>query len=83
MLALMLFANCILIWVPGLIWLGLFKVVAGTPATITGLLVGSVPFIPGDITKAVIAAAIARGMTPKLAYNGEVDKGKWANWRIP
>ena len=83
MLGLMLFANFILIWVPGLIWLGLFKVVAGTPATITGLLVGSVPFIPGDITKAVLAATIARGITPKLAYNGEVDKGKWANWRIP
>jgi biotin transporter BioY len=42
-----------------------------------------VPFIAGDIIKAVAAATIARGVTPKSAYNGEVDKGKWANWRIP
>jgi hypothetical protein len=25
-----------------------------------------------------LAASIARGITPKSAYNGEVDKGKWA-----
>jgi biotin transporter BioY len=41
------------------------------------------PYIPGDIIKAVAAAGIARGVTPKLAYNGEVDKGKWAGWRLP
>jgi len=57
--------------------------VAGTPVTFIGSLVGSVTYIPGDIIKAVAAAAIARGVTPKSAYNGEVDKGKWANWRIP
>lgn len=86
MLGLMLFANFILIYIPGLIWLGLWlNVVAGTPtASFTVLLgMGLLPFIPGDITKAVLAAAIARGVTPKLAYNGEVDKGKWASWRIP
>ncbi len=83
MLVLMLFANFILIWVPGIIWLGLFKMMAGTQVAIISLLVGSVSYIPGDIIKAVAAAAIARGVTPKLAYNGEVDKGKWANWRIP
>jgi biotin transporter BioY len=37
---------------------------------------GAIPFVPGDITKAVMAAAIAGGITPKVAYNGEVDKGK-------
>jgi len=84
MLGLMLFANFILIWVPGLIWrVAWLNMVAGTPVTFIGSLVGSVPYIPGDIIKAVAAAAIARGVTPKSAYNGEVDKGKWANWRIP
>jgi len=84
MLVLMLLANFILIWVPGLIWrVAWLNIVAGTPVTFIGSLVGSVTYIPGDIIKAVAAAAIARGVTPKSAYNGEVDKGKWANWRIP
>jgi len=85
MLALMLFANFVLIYVPGLLQLGLWvNLVGGEPVTLATLLgMGAVPFIAGDVTKAVVAAAIARGVTPKLAYNGEVDKGKWASWRIP
>ena len=85
MLALMLFANFVLIYVPGLFQLGLWlKLVSGEPVAFTTLLgMGAIPFIAGDITKAVMAAAMARGMTPKQAYNGEVDKGKWASWRIP
>jgi biotin transport system substrate-specific component len=85
MLVLMLFANFILIYVPGLLQLGLWaNLVRGEPATFATLLgMGAVPFIAGDVTKAVVAAAIARGVTPKLAYNGEVDKEKWASWRIP
>ncbi len=86
MLVLMLFANFILIYVPGLIWLGIWlNMVAVTPAASFAALLGMglLPFIAGDVTKAVLAAAIARGITPKLAYNGEVDKGKWASWRIP
>ena len=85
MLGLMLFANFVLIYVPGLIWLGLWlNMVAGTPVTFTALLgMGAIPFIAGDITKAVAAAAIARGVTPKTAYNGELDKDKWASWRLP
>jgi biotin transport system substrate-specific component len=85
MLGLMLFASLIIIYVPGLLQLGLWlNLVKGEPATFTSLLtMGAVPFIAGDITKAIIAAAIARGVTPKSAYNGEADKGKWANWRLP
>ena len=85
MLGLMLFANFILIYVPGLIQLGLWlNLVKGQPATFASLLaMGAVPFIAGDITKAVLAAAIARGVTPKMAYNGETDKDKWARWRLP
>ena len=78
MLALMLFANFVLIYVPGLLLLGLWlKSVGGGSVTFTTLLsMGAIPFIPGDITKAVMAAALARGITPKRAYNGEVDKGR-------
>jgi len=85
MLALMLFANFVLIYVPGLLLLGLWlKSVGGGSVTFATLLsMGAIPFIPGDITKAVMAAALARGIIPKSACNGEVDKGKWTNWRIP
>ena len=85
MLALMLFANFVLIYVPGLLQLGLwFNLAKGEPVSFTALFsMGVFPFIAGDVTKAVIAAAIARGITPKSAYNREVDKGKWANWRVP
>jgi len=85
MLGLMLFASLVLIYVPGLIWLGLWlNMGTGTPTSFVTLLsMGAVPFIAGDITKAVLAAAIARGITPKLAYNGELDKDKWAGWRLP
>ena len=85
MLGLMLFANFILIYVPGLLWLWLWlKVVAGTSPTFIALMgMAVIPYIAGDIIKAVAAAIIARGITPKQAYNGEVDQGKWANWRIP
>ena len=85
MLGLMLFANFILIYLPGLLQLGLWvNLVRGEPASFTSLLMmGAIPFIAGDIIKAVLAAAIARGVTPKSAYNGEVDKDKWAHWRLP
>jgi biotin transport system substrate-specific component len=85
MLGLMLFANFILIYVPGLLQLGLWlSLVQGEPASFTALLgMGLVPFLAGDITKAVVAAAIARGVTPKRAYGREVDSDKWSSWRIP
>src|SRR3972149_3951436 len=79
MLGLMLSASLILIYVPGLIWLGLWlNVVKGSPATFVSLLtMGLIPFLAGDVIKAVLAAAVAKGVTPKKAYNGEVDKDKW------
>jgi len=84
MLGLMLFASLVIVYVPGLIWLKIWLGFTGTSVNFAALLgMGAVPFIAGDITKAVMAAAIARGVTPKLAYNGEVDKEKWASWRIP
>jgi len=85
MLGLMLFANFILIYVPGLLQLGLWlNLVKGSPATFGSLLMmGAIPFIAGDITKAVAAALVARGITPKATYAKETDGDKWSKWRLP
>ncbi len=85
MLGLMLVANFVLIHIPGLIQLGLWlNLVQGKAVTLSQvLMMGTIPFIVGDVIKVVAAASIARGLTPKQAYNGEVDKDKWASWRIP
>jgi len=71
MFGMMLFASLILIYIPGLVWLGLWlNLVKGTPASIASIIgMGAVPFIAGDILKAAMAAAIARAATPKVAYN--------------
>jgi biotin transport system substrate-specific component len=84
MLGLMLFASFVLIYLPGLLQLGLWlNIVKGEPASFAELLtIGAVPFIAGDITKAIMAAVIARGVTPKQAYNGEADTGKWSRWHL-
>ena len=78
MLGLMLCASLILVYVPGLLQLGLWlNLVKGEPVTLSSLLMmGAVPFIAGDITKAIAAALIARGVTPKSAYGREVDRDK-------
>jgi biotin transport system substrate-specific component len=85
MLGLMLFADFALIYIPGLLQLGLWlNLVQGEPASFSALLgMGLVPFLAGDVTKAVVAAAIARGVTPKRTYGREVDSNKWTSWRIP
>lgn len=72
MLGLMLFSSFVLIYVPGLIWLGLWlNIVTATPTTlITVIGMGAAPFIVGDMAKAVMAAIIAKGITPKSDYNG-------------
>jgi biotin transport system substrate-specific component len=71
MLALMLFATFVLIYVPGLIQLYFWM---GTSIGIWELLmVGMIPYIAADIIKAVIAASIAKGITPKRSYGREVD----------
>jgi biotin transport system substrate-specific component len=71
LLALMLFANFILIYVPGLLQLGLWlHLIKGESVAVTTLLsMGAIPFIVGDVIKIALAAAIARGITPKSAYN--------------
>jgi biotin transport system substrate-specific component len=74
-LMLMFFANFVLIYGPGLfqlyVWLSLVK---GASIGIWELLImGAIPFIAGDVTKVVVAASVTRGITPKRAYNGEID----------
>lgn len=71
MLGLMLFANFVLIYIPGLlqlhVWLSLVK--GGTVSFYQILAMGVFPFIIGDAAKAIAAAAIAKGITPKRPYN--------------
>jgi biotin transport system substrate-specific component len=84
MLGLMLVANFVIIYIPGLVWLGLWlNATVGVEGIGAVLAIGATPFIVGDITKAVLAALAARGMTPKKAYNDEADQGKWASRRLP
>ena len=85
MFGLMLVANFILIYGPGLLQLNLWLTnIKGTPVEFSQLLtMGAIPFIAGDITKAVVAALIVRGITPKKAYGKEKDGDKWAGWKLP
>ena len=78
MLSLMLFANFVLIYVPGLLWLWIWlRISSGTSTTFIALMsMAVVPYIFGDIIKAVAAATVARGITPKSAYNEEIDQAK-------
>ena len=71
MLGLMLLANFALIYIPGLIWLGVWlNLISDTPTTIAAVIaMGVIPFIVGDILKAVLAAATARIITPKSDYS--------------
>lgn len=81
MFALMLFATFVLIYIPGLIQLYLWM---GASIGIWELLmIGMIPYIAADVIKAVIAASIAKGITPKRAYGGEADIGKSKSWHIP
>ena len=75
MLGIMIFANFVLIHIPGLLQLGLWLhwVQGKAPSLWALLLMGTIPFIIGDITKIVLAAGVAKAITPREAYNDEVD----------
>ncbi|MCS7130252.1 MAG: biotin transporter BioY [Archaeoglobaceae archaeon] len=73
LLPILMFANFVIIYGLGLLWLkgmfpnlGIFEL----------LMMGAIPFIPGDLTKILLASAIGRAIMPKVAYNGEVDVGR-------
>ncbi len=70
---LMLFANFVLIHLPGLLQL---SVVTGVRNIYRLLSMGTLPFIMGDVAKVLAAAALAKAITPEQAYNGEVDVEK-------
>ena len=71
MLVLMVFSTFVLIYIPGLIQLYLWM---GASIGIWELLtIAVLPFIAADVIKAIIAAVIATGITPKIAYGKEVD----------
>jgi biotin transport system substrate-specific component len=79
MLGLMLFANFVLIYIPGLLQLGLWlEVVKGNfPGIWNLLLLGLIPFLAGDLIKIGGAAAIAKAVTTKEPLNEEKDAENW------
>jgi len=84
MLPLMLFANFVLIYIPGLMVLNLYLTsISGSIGIVELLTLGLIPFVVGDIIKIVAAAGIAKGITPKIAYGREVDIEKSKSWHLP
>ena len=73
MLTLMLFSTFVLIYIPGLIQLYLWM--GGSVNFWELLTMAVIPFIAADVIKAIIAAAIACGITPKRTYGREIDAG--------
>jgi biotin transport system substrate-specific component len=78
MLGILLFANFVLIYVPGLIQLHLWlNLVGGGSASFYHVLtLGFFPFIAGDLIKIFALTGIASAITPKQAFNGEADSAK-------
>ncbi|MDI9643372.1 MAG: biotin transporter BioY [Archaeoglobales archaeon] len=70
LLPILLFANFVMIYGLGLLWLSLIFPNAGISEL---LMIGAVPFIPGDLTKILIVSAVGKVIMPKIAFNGEVD----------
>ncbi|WP_414468364.1 biotin transporter BioY [Methanobacterium sp. ACI-7] len=75
MLGLMLLANFAVIYIPGLIGLGLWMyLVKGAVPTLWSLLaMGLIPFVIGDLVKIAGAAGLTKVITPKEPYCDEVD----------
>lgn len=74
---LLLFANFVIIHGLGCIWLFTWLTATGKGVTVFDvLLMGSLPFIPGDVAKILAISVIGRFLTPKIAYNGEIDAGR-------
>ena len=74
MLLLMLFTTFVLIYLPGLTYLYFYLNSLGASLSVLELLtIAVLPFIAGDILKAVAAASIAKAITPKRSYAQEVD----------
>lgn len=74
----MVTANFVLIHGPGLLQLGIWTaVVKDTVPGIRELLwMGTIPFIPGDLTKAALAAVLARVILPPLSSGSPEASGQ-------
>lgn len=70
LLGAILFAQLILVYIPGLIHLSLWlKFVNGQETTLVSVLwMGYIPFIIGDIFKSLIAAGLAKAIIPMEKY---------------
>ena len=70
MMLLMLLANFIIIYIPGLLCLGLWiHLVKGSfPTLLTLISLGLLPFLIGDLIKIVGAAAFTKSITPKKPF---------------
>lgn len=74
LLFLMFFATFVLIYLPGLTYLYFYMNSFGVTLNILELLsIAVIPFIIGDVIKAVAAAFFAKTITPKRSYGREVD----------
>ena len=89
MLGLMLFANFVLIYIPGMLQLGIWTqgVTGNWPGIWNLLLIGLIPFIVGDLIKIGGSAALTKVVTPKEDFSrgglqGEVDGENSGKWRI-
>lgn len=71
-LLLMLVANFLLIHGPGLVWLYVWisSIKGVAPGIFTLLMMGTIPFLPGDVMKILGAAAVTKAVTPKRPYTG-------------
>jgi biotin transport system substrate-specific component len=78
MLGILLFADFVLIYVPGLLQLHLWlNLVGGGSASFYHVLtLGFFPFIAGDLIKIFVLTGIASAITHKQAFNGEADSVK-------
>ncbi len=78
MLGILLFANFVLIYVPGLLQLHLWlNLVNGKSTSFYQVLhLGFYPFIAGDLIKIFAVTGIASAITPKQAFNREADSVK-------
>jgi biotin transport system substrate-specific component len=73
LLPILIFANFIIIYGLGLLWLLLIFPGLGFYEL---LMIGAIPFVPGDLAKILAVSAIGKAITPKVAFNGERDSSK-------
>ena len=85
LLGLMFFANFIIIYGCGLLHLYAWSSLVQGPGVDVWVIffMGVLPFVIGDAVKLTAVAAVANAITPKQAFNGEVDIKKAQSWKLP